>query len=195
MAITSRATFNPAATPPPAAPAATQNFDLAGLFGVATQAIGGIAGAFAIDQQGQNDAAYEYFQAEVARINADIKLDQQKDILRQGQIQLGEESRQVGEAIASNIAAQGGSGFQVSEDSIDAISRMGDRQSVETRKSIENSFLQVGYEALGLETSAVGHEMSARNKRSSARTTALTKGIVSVGNAAVKLGAFTRKGN
>ncbi len=160
---------------------------------MATQAIGGIAGAFATDQIGQNNAAYEYYQAEVAKINADIKLDQQKDILVQGQIQLAEQSRQVGEAIATNINKQGGSGFQISEDSIDAISRMGDRQAVETRKNIENAYLEVGYEALGLQSSAVGHELAARNEASSARSTALTKGIMTVGNAATKLGAFTRK--
>ena len=177
---------------PQAAPA---SFDLAGIFGIATQAVGGIASAFAEDQTGQNDAAYQYYQAEVARINRDIKLDQQDDIIRQGQIQLAEQSRQVGDAIATNIAAQGGSGFQISEDRIEAISRMGDRQSVEIRKNIENAYLEVGYEALGLESSAVGHDMAARNIASSARTTALTKGAFAVGNAAQKLGAFIGKSN
>ena len=168
-------------------------FDWGGMAGVATQLIGGLAGAFATDAKGQNDYAYEMYQAEVAEINRGIKLDQQKDIVIQGQIQIAEHTRQVGDAIASNIVKQGGSGFQIAEDSIGAISRMGDRQGKEIGKNIENAYMEVGYEALGLSMSEAGHKLSAENKKSSARTTALTQGVTAIGSATQKLGAFMPK--
>ena len=182
---------------PAATTTTTGGFDWGGAAGTATQLIGGLAGAFTADQISKNNEAYELYQAEIAKINYEIKLDQQKDILIQGQIQLAEHSRQVGDAIADNINAQGGGGFQISDDAITSISRMGDRQADEIRKSVNNSYLQVGYEALGLKYTATQHELAAQNERDSGRTTALTKGASAISGAANsfnKLGAFKGRG-
>lgn len=167
----------------------------AGMLGVGMQMIGGLAGAFATDQQGAIDEAYANYQADVDALNAKISRMTQQDILEQGQVQIGDFTRQVGEAVADDIVAQASSGLIVSEDSVNAIMRMGARQTEQLRKGIEDDAFAAGLEGLSLDASAAGKRASGAAKRSAARTTALTSGIGTIGSGITKLdklGAFKK---
>ena len=167
----------------------------AGIFGVGMQMVNGLAGAYGSHLEGQMDKAYAEYQADISEINAKLKLQTQKDVLEQGKIQLGDFSRQVGEAIADSITAGASSGLVISEDGIDAIMRMGDRQSDEMRKSIENDAFAVGLEALGLKQTATGQRFSGRTAAANATATGIAQGFGTVGRGIVqldKLGAFAK---